>query len=368
MILGEVQIAAPDPHRVIPHTTFSSVVWGFTAIALVWRRKAPWAVFAVMVGGLTLEAVPAPDSGTFAGFVALCVAVYTVARVEDRLERTVIAAAIALLALVFHYSRDPQASNAVESIQATYVVLLACPLIARLVTARAARGAALISELAAEQGRREDAALAAAAAERARIARELHDVIAHSVNVTIVQSMAAQAAIRDGHVAIAESRLKSIEEVAREALADMRRLVAIEAPDAPVPREAQPRVLDLANLMQRLRAGGVVVELEHRGEWADVPLGADLALFRITQEALTNAITHAPGAPIQVRVTRKTGSIESLVTNGQSTRADLGPGSGRGLLGMRERADLYGGTVNTGPRPGGGFEVHAVLPVQAASG
>ncbi len=166
------------------------------------------------------------------------------------------ASAIALLALVFHYARDPQASNAVESIQATYVVLLACPVAARLVAARAVRGAALESELAVQQLRREDATRVAVAAERARIARELHDVIAHSVSVTIVQSMAAQSAIGDGQLHDARHRVSLIEEAARYALADMRRLVAINDADAPAPPGAQPRMVNLAALVQRLQTGG----------------------------------------------------------------------------------------------------------------
>lgn len=110
------------------------------------------------------------------------------------------------------------------------------------------------------------------------------------------------------------------------------------------------------------------MQLEQRGVWTDVPLGADLALFRITQEALTNAINHAPGAPIEVRVTaHQDGSVESDVTNGRARGPDTGPGSGRGLPGMRERVQLYGGTLHTGPRPDGGYEVHAVLPVGATT-
>ena len=366
--LGELQIFSPDPHRVIANPAFSAVVWGVTAASLAWRRRAPWMTFAVVIVGLTVEALPARDSGTFAGFVALCVVLYTVARAEPRLEKLVAASAIALLALLFHYARDPKASNAVESIQATYVVLMACPVVARVMALRAERRAELESELDAQQRHRDEVARVAVAAERARIARELHDVIAHSVSVTIVQSMAAQSAIGDDRPDDAKRHLTSIEETARHALADMRRLVSIDDMGDAASREAQPRMANLGALIQRVRAGGADVEFETSGVWADVPMGADLALFRITQEALTNALVHSPGAAVTVRTRRDVGSVEVRVTNGPPRRPDEGPGSGRGLLGMRERVQLYAGTLHTGPRPDGGYEVHASLPLSSAMG
>lgn len=367
LFLGQLQISSPDPHRVIANPWFSSVVWALTCAALVWRRRAPWLTFTLVVVGLTVEALPAPDSGTFAGFIALCVVLYTVARTDPRLETTVAASAIALLALFFHYTRDPQASNAVESIQATYVVLLACAVAGRMLAARAAQGAAMQSELAAQHAQRAEAAAAAAVAERARIARELHDVIGHGVSVTIVQSMAAQSDIGDGQLENASRRVAVIEESARQVLAEMRRLVAIDDTHTATPPEAQPRMCNLPALVERFRAAGARVKLDQQGPWTDIPLGAELALFRITQEALTNALTHAPGARINVRVTHENGSIESDVINGPATGPDAGPGSGRGLLGMRERVNLYGGTLHAGPSPDGGYQVRAILPVGSTS-
>jgi len=368
LALGQWQIFVPDPHRVIANPVLSAVLWAVTATAMAWRRRFPWLTFTLVVAGLTVEALPAPDSGTFAGFVALCVVLYTVARAEAGTEQTVAATAIALLTLLFHYARDPQASNAVESIQATYVVLLACPVAALLIAGRARRAVALQSEIAAQPQRQAAAARAATTAERARIARELHDVIAHSVSVTIVQSMAAQSAITDGQLADAQRRLGSIEDAARNALADMRRLVAIDDSDASGSAESQPRMATLQGLVQRLRDGGAQVQLEQLGPWTDVPLGTDLALFRITQEALTNAVNHAPGSPIRIQVTDQDGFVSSEVTNGPATGPDVGPGSGRGLLGMRERVQLYGGTLLTGAEPDGGYRVRAALPTGAAPG
>ena len=154
---------------------------------------------------------------------------------------------------------------------------------------------------------------------------------------------------------------------ARNALADMRRLVTIGDTDPPTTLEAQPRMATLHQLVQRLTDSGTEVHLDQQGPWTDVPLGTDLALFRITQEAVTNAINHAPGAAIHIRVVDRDGFVATDITNGTATRPDPGPGSGRGLLGMRERVQLYGGTLQTGPRPDGGYQVHAALPTTAAT-
>lgn len=365
LAIGEVEIHSPDPHRIIANKAFSALVWGVTAAVLIWRRRAPWFAFAVMVVGLTLEAVPAPDSGTFAGFAALCVALYTVGREEPDLNKTVAASALALLTLIFHYARDPMSSNSVESIQATYAVLLFMPILGRMVRARNARATDLEAELADQERKKAEAASAAAANERARIARELHDVIAHAVSVAIIQAMAARSALADGAVADADRRLGAIEDTARDALADMRRLVAIdeaaEHSDQPGP---QPGLGNLPALVASLADAGTEISIEGVRTVPNLSPGADLALYRIAQEALTNAITHAPGAPIRVNVGNDNGVVALEVENGTPTQPDPGMGSGRGLLGMRQRAAIYGGSLEAGPCAAGGFRVRATLPNQ----
>ena len=364
VVVGELEIHSPDPHRVIANKLFSALVWGVSGAALAGRRRLPWFTFAVVVLGLTLEALPAPDSGTFAGFVALCVVLYTVARADRSTEKTVAASAIALIVLLFHYARDPLASNAVESIQATYVVLVASAVLGRIVSSRTA---ALERERAIQADREALAAGAAATAERARIARELHDVIAHSVTVAIVQSMAAQGAIADGELDDAVRRVAAIEDTARQTLADMRRLVTIDSAGAPEDLGPQPGMEALPALVQQLVDAGSDVRLDHDGTPVGVSPGAALALFRIAQEALTNAVNHSPGAPIRVRLEQTDRSVELHVVNGAATRPDVGPGSGRGLVGMRQRVALYDGSLESGPCPGGGFRVRASLPLGTTS-
>jgi signal transduction histidine kinase len=364
LILGEVQILSPDPHRVIANPSFSSVLGGLAAASLAWRRRRPWLVFAVVTLESILEELPAADSGTLAGFVVLCVALYTVAREDRSLEKTVAASAIALVSLGFHYARDPMVSNASENVQATYVVLLASALAGRLVSSRAT---AADQERVAQADREAAAARAATEAERVRIARELHDVIAHSVTVAIVQSMAAQSAIADGELDDAARRLAAIEDTARQTLADMRRLVTIDdsAPNGDL--GPQPGLNHLPALVQQLVDAGSDVRLDYKGPPAAVSPGADLALFRIAQEALTNAVNHAPGANVHVQVRMTDGSVELEIVNSQPTGPDTGPGSGRGLVGMRQRARLYNGSLESGPCPDGGFRVHASLPRETTS-
>ena len=367
LALGELQIHSPDAHRVIADKVFSAIVWAFVAPVLAWRRQVPWVAFSVVVLGVTVEALPAPDSGTFAGFAALCVALYTVGRQEPELNKTVAASAIALLALIFHYARDPMASNSVESIQATYAVLMFMPVLGRLVRARTDRAATLEAELADQQLKKAEAARVATAQERARIARELHDVIAHAVSVAIIQSMAARSSLADGKPTDADRRLGAIEDTARKALADMRRLVAIDnATEDGVDTGPQPGLGELPALVASLAEAGTEVSLEGPHTPPDLSPGADLALYRIAQEALTNAISHAPGAGIRVRVCRPKGAVTLEVENGAPTGVDAGPGSGRGLEGMRQRVALYGGVLEAGPSPAGGFLVRAVIPVDGS--
>lgn len=367
LALGELQIHSPDPHRVIADKSFSAVVWGVTAAALAWRRRFPWVTFAAVTIGLTVEALPAPDSGTFAGYIAWCVALYTVARYEQVLEKTVAASAIAVVALLLHYSRDPMASNAVESIQATYVVLIAMPVVGRMVASRQNRAAALEEEVAEQADRQAAAARKAAEAERRRIAQELHDVIAHGVSVAIVQSMAARSAIADGEMGAALRRVDAIEDTARQTLADMRRLVAVDdASGLRTELGPQPGLGHLDALVHTLVDTGADAALECSPMPIGLSPGADLALFRIAQEALTNAINHAPGAPIRVRVGVKDGSVDLEVVNGVPTGVASGPGSGRGLIGMRQRVELYNGELVSGPSPEGGFRVRVSLPLEAA--
>lgn len=211
---------------------------------------------------------------------------------------------------------------------------------------------------------------AAIAEERSRIARELHDVVAHHVSVMTVQAAGARRALhRDvDRTAVA---LEAIEDIGRSALAEMRRVVGVlRTPDGddrgaqPATLAPQPGLGDLAQLAEQMRDAGLPVDVTVDGEPGAVPVGVDLAAFRVIQEALTNTIKHAgpSAATVHVRYLPSEVHVE-ICDDGHGVAAALeGRRPGHGLLGMRERVALYGGTLAAGPRRGGGYEVRAKIP------
>lgn len=202
--------------------------------------------------------------------------------------------------------------------------------------------------------------------ERARIARELHDIVAHHLSVIAIESEAARLTSPELGPG-AGSRLEAIAATAREALTETRRLLGVLREDTVASRAPQPGLDDLDDLIARARATGTPIRLTRDGAIAPLPLSIDLAAYRIVQEALTNARRHAPGADVDVDVSCRDHVLHLRVR-------DYGPGvlngepvPGHGLTGMRERATLAGGTLVAGPAEGGGFAVDATLPVAEAT-
>ena len=203
----------------------------------------------------------------------------------------------------------------------------------------------------------EESVRRATAEEQARIARELHDVIAHNVSVMVVQAAAADD-VFETQPARAREALQAIERTGRAALTELRRLLDGVRTTEFAP---QPGLAGLDALVEGVRAAGLPVTLEVEGELGDLPAGLDLSAYRIVQEALTNAIKHAGASAAEVRVRRTSDEVElEVVDDGV---APVSNGRGHGLIGMRERASLLGGEVEAGPQPGGGFRVKAKLPL-----
>jgi signal transduction histidine kinase len=197
--------------------------------------------------------------------------------------------------------------------------------------------------------------------EQARIARELHDVIAHSVSVIVVQAAAADDVFEE-RPDQARAALRSIEHAGRDALGELRRLLsAVQAAD---PSGPQPGLERLDELAEPLRAGGLDVVVRREGTPAPLPAGVDLSAYRIVQEALTNTLRHARATSAEVTVRFAEDAVEVDVRDDGRADGD-GQGGGRGLVGMRERAALLGGTLEAGPQPGGGYRVRARLPLEA---
>jgi signal transduction histidine kinase len=208
----------------------------------------------------------------------------------------------------------------------------------------------------------QEAAYRAVAEERQRIARELHDVVAHSVSVMTVQAGAVRRLLRPEQEKERQA-LETIEATGREALTEMRRLVGLLREQGAMPEFApQPGLGTMDALLDTVRSAGLPVELDVDGTPRELPPGIDLAAYRVVQEALTNALKYGGTAHAWVSLHWREDELELEVANDGKGDGD-GSGGGHGLAGMRERVSLYGGTLDSGPRDGGGYVVRARLPV-----
>jgi signal transduction histidine kinase len=210
------------------------------------------------------------------------------------------------------------------------------------------------------------AAQRAVAAERQRIARELHDVVAHSVSVMTVQAGAVRRLLLPEQERERQA-LETVEATGREALTEMRRLVGLLREHGTMPEFApQPSMRAVDVLVGTVREAGLPVELEVEGEPTELPPGVDLSAYRVIQEALTNALKYAGPANAWVTVRWKGSELELEIANDGRSEPG-GDGGGRGLEGLRERVALVGGSIESGPRAGGGFVVKAHLPLGGPS-
>jgi signal transduction histidine kinase len=325
-------------------TVLGMLVGAAQGAALWWRRSRPVLVMAIaLVGGGVVQLLAPDGVFPYAGLVALF------ALAASRPPRVSLPALVGLLgvtALNFLTARSEDAWFA-----------MAFPVVAWALGEAARNRRAAIAE----------ASRHAIGEEQARLARELHDVIAHSVSVIVVQAAAADD-VFDEHPDQARTALRSIEAAGRDALAELRRLLAAVRPGADAQPLSPHPVLDrLPELAGRLRAAGLDVTVRREGAVGAVPLpaGVDLSAYRIVQEALTNTLRHAGASHAEVTVRSAGGVLElDVLDDGRADVARAADGAGRGIAGMRERAAMLGGTLEAGPRPGGGFRVHARLPLE----
>jgi signal transduction histidine kinase len=248
-------------------------------------------------------------------------------------------------------------------------LIMALPAAAGIVVARHASLARRLAEATASL--RDEQRVRAArvlSEERNRMARELHDVVAHHVSVMVIQAGASRL-MADADPAAAGAALRVVEQSGREALTDLRRIMGVlrrrDTPEAAIP--AGLKHLDV--LVRRTRSSGVPVEVRVSGRVDQVPAAVDLVAYRVVQEALTNVVKHASSATARVAISVGQQTLEVTVTDtgAQSTMTALPaslPASGHGLIGMRERVALYGGKLESHHRAGGGFEVHALIPLR----
>jgi signal transduction histidine kinase len=216
---------------------------------------------------------------------------------------------------------------------------------------------------------KESQARIVAAEERARIAREIHDIVSHSLSVVVVMAEGASLKMRT-EPERAEKAMLTVRDTGRNALTEMRRMLDVLRDGEPESHKPQPGIAQLGPLIEGSRASGLPVEMTLQGEPVEVTAGVDLVVYRVVQEALTNARKHAGPllSKVAVQLRYEDDSLEVQITDdGQGPSAHPGsePGGGHGLVGMCERVAAYGGKLRTDPRPGGGFEVVATLPIGA---
>jgi signal transduction histidine kinase len=210
---------------------------------------------------------------------------------------------------------------------------------------------------------RDVAAREAVVEERARIARELHDVIAHHVSMIVLQAGAERRVLGDANASTREV-LETVEQSGRSALTETRRLLGMLRGDGSDPLTPQPGLGDVPMLVGQLRDAGLPVELSIEGERRELPVGIELSAYRIVQEALTNSLKHAGDARATVQVRYGPDSLELEIADDGPGGGQRASGGGHGLVGMRERVALYGGRFDASRGPGGGFAVRVVLPIR----
>ena len=340
-----------------------SLLYAVTAVLLVGRRWRPLTVLAAMVAVSIVEFAIVGSPEGFAVILAPIIATYTVAN-ELPWRRSRWGLALIVILHVGWAGLDPMNDNLVEA--GGSLVWIAPAVIAWLLGALARA-----SRLNVEQRRanREQRALQAVAEERNRIARELHDVIGHSVSVMTVQASAVRRRLEPSQVVEREA-LETVEAVGREALAEMRRMVGVlRRPEDGQDLQPPPGLAQVDRLAEQFRSAGLPVSLSVTGAARDLAPGLDLTAYRLIQEGLTNALRHArdPGGA-RVSIDYGDEQIELAVRDdGAAAHGSAGggaPADGNGLLGMRERVAVYGGSLVARRRPQGGFELVATLPVE----
>jgi signal transduction histidine kinase len=364
-IAGALEIAAGRNESDAPDLplALSMPVEAALTLVLLVRRRFPFAAPAgMLVAGAALSFIDGRlIPYTAAGFLAALAACFLLGMLTER-RQAFVGLAIANAAVLIIVGNDPESAAGdfvFIPLLFSAVWLVAFGFGRKLEQAREAeeRAARLERE-------REEEARAAVAEERARIARELHDVVGHSVSVMTVQASGVRRLLRPDQEREREALLV-VEQAGREALAEMRRLVGVlRRPEEAPALAPQPSLQHLDRLVDQAREAGLPVELRVEGEAAQLPAGLDLTAYRLVQEGLTNAIKHANATRAEVVVRYGEGQVELVVSDDGSGTSDGDADSGgHGLVGMRERVAVYGGELEAGQRPEGGYALRARLPL-----
>ena len=353
---------APATMQVVGGRGVLSVLLLLVTLPLAVRRRKPATTLLAAAGALVVAALLVSHSQGIPVevFLALLLAFYSVgAHCDDR--RSALVGAAAVTAIAAADLARPGTFSASGTRPGAWLAFAIAWLVGRDLRRRRQRVVDLEDRAAQLEREREEQAQLAVAEERGRIARELHDVIAHGVSVIVVQAQAGPHLMHD------PQRLRgvfnAIESSGRDALVELRRLLGIlRSGDEQLAIGPQPGLGSLRSLIEQMRRSGLPVELRIEGEPVHLPAGIDLSAYRIVQEALTNVVKHAGDAAAEVAIRYDAHVLELDIIDNGSGRAISLNGSGHGLIGMRERVALYGGSLEAGTRDGGGYAVRARLP------
>ncbi|MCU1592211.1 MAG: histidine kinase, dimerization and phosphoacceptor region [Frankiales bacterium] len=353
-VLCQVQLAGTGP---VSHLAL------LVTLVVAFRRRAPLLVACVLSVGLAMQGLSDQPPSVLGEYLTVLLICFTTAQLLP-LRKALLALLIIVVAIVLHDINSPEygsLSGMVSDI-ATPLMLWGVGRAVRSFQSDTRKAVARAAEL---QQAQDEVARRAVEAERAHLARELHDVVTHSLSVVVVQAQGASRVLAS-QPALAAEALTAIEEAGRTAMTEMRRLLGLlREHEEASPTASLPGTAQLPELVAQVRGAGLDLSLSVQGEPVPVSPGLDLSLYRIAQEALTNALKHAgPSTPVSLELEWGREQVRLRV-------ADSGPGptsdaqDGRGLLGMRERVAFYGGTLCAQSLNGSGFVVEAVLPTAA---
>jgi signal transduction histidine kinase len=332
-------------------------------VPLAWRRRAPIRVLCFVVGGVLVGAAlgESSDQGPLEAFVAALVAFYSVGAYCER-RRALLAGGIAGGTLIGAQLAAGLLGQDGSADVGGAIALAIAWLVGRVMGRGRLEASVLRDRARRLEREREEKARLAVAEERMRIARELHDSIAHSVSVMVVQAAAAEQVLPHSPERATDA-LVAIQDIGRQAVVELRRMLGIlRARGEGASLVPEPGVAALEALVAQVREVGLPVELTVEGEPQPLSSGVDRSAYRIVQEALTNTLKHAGPATAEVTLTYADQALEIDVRDDGMGAPD-GLAGGFGLAGMRERATLYGGALESGPRPGRGYALHASLPL-----
>lgn len=364
-LLGILTVATADTYE--GGKARLAVAMLLQTVPLVWRRVAPLRATALSAIGVAIEVAGVPAYGDIAGLLGYLILAYSIQRWAVGRDRT-LGTAILAVGFVVHLTAQPHDSvvQTISNVMSVALVTAAIGGLGHIVRTRSDRAIDLESDAVEREAGFAEERAAVVAEERRRIARELHDIVGHALAAIALSAAGAEPRVPSDADDVRQALLL-IRSTSADASAEVRRLVGLLRTEGDIDGTTpQPTLASVADLTRRATEAGLPVHLRLDVDGTAVPAGVQLAAYRLVQEGLTNVLKHAGSTSAEVRVEEVGGRIEVEVLNDgdpQAPTASSGDGLGHGLIGLRERVALYGGTLSAGPRPEGGYVVMASIPL-----